>query len=92
MREFIKDYKTNGPLESKVFRFFCSHAFNSSYNQNLNSVNFVKGSFTVFFNDFAEILSYLIKLKEIEKTGIISKIINNERNDIKGGFRSSRTT
>ena len=53
-------------LKVKISRFFCSHTFNSSYHQDLNSINFLRNPFTVFFNDFAD-SAYLMKLKEIEQ-------------------------
>ena len=63
-----------GPLKVKFSGLFCSHTSNSSYCHDLDPINLVRSSFTVFCNDFTKILSYLMKLKEIEQTKLYQKL------------------
>ena len=53
-KDLSKIIKQMGLLKAE-FPGFCSHTFNSSYCQDLNSINFVKSPFT-FFNNFANTL------------------------------------
>ena len=66
MKGFIKDYKANEPLESNIIRFFVLIPSAAPIAKTLTPLT--SQSLHTIFNDFAKVLSYLMKLKEIEQT------------------------